>query len=149
MHHFAAQPLPSPKGYFHENILPDSLSEPPLAHLDTISLCPITCHLRGDQRAPRSNLPPGNCREPIFLQKCLSLYFCRMLISTSHQPTCVLLPVVQGDQGKIPIFPDKHSQSSSREMPVLVILLKRGKPFWRCCLVQIYDFTVDSICFRA
>lgn len=46
LHHFPGQPAPVPNLHFHEEILPDEQSKPPLPQPEAVSLCPITSHLR-------------------------------------------------------------------------------------------------------
>ncbi|KAK4821733.1 hypothetical protein QYF61_000775, partial [Mycteria americana] len=51
LHHFPGQPVPMLDNPFREEKFPDIQSKPPLAQLEAISSCPITCYL-GEETDP-------------------------------------------------------------------------------------------------
>ncbi|KAK4818296.1 hypothetical protein QYF61_010438 [Mycteria americana] len=106
LNHFPGQPVPMLDNLFGEDIFPNTQSKPPLAQLEAISSCPITCYL-GEETNPHlsttsfqvvvesdkvSPQPPFlQAKQPQFPQPLLI----RLLLQTLHQLCCPSLDSLQ------------------------------------------------------
>ncbi|KAK4816070.1 hypothetical protein QYF61_011294, partial [Mycteria americana] len=106
LNHFPGQPVPVLDNPFTEEIFPNIQSKPPLAQLEAISSCPITCYL-GKETDPHlsttsfqvvvesdkvSPQPPFlQAKQPQFPQPLLI----RLLLQTLHQLRCPSLDTLQ------------------------------------------------------
>ncbi|KAK4823880.1 hypothetical protein QYF61_007828 [Mycteria americana] len=106
LNHFPGQPLPMLDNPFSEVKFPNIQSKPPLAQLEAISSCPITCYL-GEETDPHlsttsfqavvesdevSPQPPFlQAKQPQFPQPLLI----RLLLQTLHQLHCPSLDTLQ------------------------------------------------------
>ncbi|KAK4807092.1 hypothetical protein QYF61_018433 [Mycteria americana] len=106
LNHFPGQPVPMLDNPFSEEKFPNIQSKPPLAQLEAISSCPITCYL-GEETDPHlstasfqvvvesdkvSPQPPFlQAKQPQFPQPLLI----RLLLQTLHQLRCPSLDTLQ------------------------------------------------------
>ncbi|KAK4832495.1 hypothetical protein QYF61_023542 [Mycteria americana] len=104
--HFPGQPVPMLDNPFSEEEFPNIQSKPPLAQLEAISSCPVTCYL-GEETDPHlstasfqvvvesdevSPQPPFlQAKQPQFPQ----LLLIRLLLQTVHQLRCPSLDTLQ------------------------------------------------------
>ncbi|KAK4821381.1 hypothetical protein QYF61_018919 [Mycteria americana] len=56
LHHFPGQPVPTLDNPFSKEFFPNIQSKPPLAQLEAVSSCPITCYL-GEETDPHLSTP--------------------------------------------------------------------------------------------
>ncbi|KAK4815578.1 hypothetical protein QYF61_004095, partial [Mycteria americana] len=106
LNHFPGQPVPMLDNPFSEEKFPNIQSKRPLAQLEAISSCPITCYL-GEETDP--HLSTASCQavvesgkvspQPPFLQAKQSqlpqLLLIRLLLQTLHQLCCPSLDTLQ------------------------------------------------------
>ncbi|KAK4829474.1 hypothetical protein QYF61_004764 [Mycteria americana] len=106
LNHFPGQPVPMLDNPFSEVKFPNIQSKPPLAQLETISSCPITCYL-GEETDPHLSTTSFQVVEesekvspqPPFLQAKQSqlpqLLLIRLVLQTLHQLRCPSLDTLQ------------------------------------------------------
>ncbi|KAK4824973.1 hypothetical protein QYF61_022499, partial [Mycteria americana] len=80
--------MPDLKG--KQKIVPNIQSKPPLAQLEAISSCPITCYL-GEEIDPHLATTSFQAKQPQLPQPLLR----RLLLQTLHQPRCPSLNILQ------------------------------------------------------
>ncbi|KAK4819038.1 hypothetical protein QYF61_024403 [Mycteria americana] len=90
LNHFPGQPVPVLDDPFGEEIFPNTQSKPPLAQLEAISSCPITCHL-GEETDPHLSTTSFQAKQSQFPQPLLI----RLLLQTLHQLRCPSLDTLQ------------------------------------------------------
>ncbi|KAK4810753.1 hypothetical protein QYF61_007727 [Mycteria americana] len=106
LNHFPGQPVPMLDHPFSEEKFPNIQSKPPLAQLEAISSCPITCYL-GEETDPHLSTTSFQVavesikvsHQPPFLQAKQSqlpqLLLIRLLLQTLHQLRCPSLDTLQ------------------------------------------------------
>ncbi|KAK4814190.1 hypothetical protein QYF61_012427 [Mycteria americana] len=106
LNHFPGQPVPMLDNPFSEEKFPNIQSKPPLAQLETISSCPITCYL-GEETDPHLSTTSFQVAvesnkvspQPPFLQAKQSQLpqplLIRLLLQTLHQLRCPSLDMLQ------------------------------------------------------
>ncbi|KAK4830366.1 hypothetical protein QYF61_010143 [Mycteria americana] len=90
LNHFPGQPLPMLDNPFSEEKFPNIQSKPPLAQLEAISSCPITCYL-GEETNPHLSTTSFQAKQALLPQPLLI----RLLLQTLHQLRCPSLDVLQ------------------------------------------------------
>ncbi|KAK4818289.1 hypothetical protein QYF61_010431 [Mycteria americana] len=90
LNHFPGQPLPMLDNPLSEVTFPNIQSKPPLAQLEAISSCPITCYL-GEETDPHLSTASFQAEQPQFPQPLLI----RLLLQTLHQLRCPSLDSLQ------------------------------------------------------
>ncbi|KAK4828708.1 hypothetical protein QYF61_000546 [Mycteria americana] len=90
LNHFPGQPFPMLDNPFSEVKFPNIQSKPPLAQLEAISSCPITCYL-GEETDPHLSTTSFQAKQPQFPQPLLI----RLLLQTLHQLRCPSLDTLQ------------------------------------------------------
>ncbi|KAK4830313.1 hypothetical protein QYF61_009818 [Mycteria americana] len=90
LNHFPGQPVPTLDNPFSEEVVPNIQSKPPLAQLEAISSCPITCYL-GEETDPHLSTTSFQAEQPQFPQPLLI----RLLLQTLHQLRCPSLDTLQ------------------------------------------------------
>ncbi|KAK4826112.1 hypothetical protein QYF61_005250 [Mycteria americana] len=90
LNHFPGQPLPMLDNPFSEVKFPHIQSKPPLAQLEAISSCPITCYL-GEETDPHLTTTSFQAEQPQFPQPLLI----RFVLQTLHQLRCPSLDTLQ------------------------------------------------------
>ncbi|KAK4820051.1 hypothetical protein QYF61_017897 [Mycteria americana] len=90
LNHFPGQPVPMLDNPLSEEKFPNIQSKPPLAQLETISSCPITCYL-GEETDPHLSTTSFQAKQPQFPQPLLI----RLLLQTLHQLHCPSLDSLQ------------------------------------------------------
>ncbi|KAK4814831.1 hypothetical protein QYF61_027804 [Mycteria americana] len=88
--HFPGQPVPMLDNPFSEEKFPNIQSKPPLAQLEAISSCPITCYL-GEETDPHLSTTSFQAKQPQLPQPLLV----RLLLQTLHQLHCPSLDSLQ------------------------------------------------------
>ncbi|KAK4827978.1 LOW QUALITY PROTEIN: hypothetical protein QYF61_022680 [Mycteria americana] len=103
LNHFPGQPVPMLDNPFSEEKFPNIQSKPPLAQLEAISSCPITCYL-GEETSPHLSTTSFQVvvesdevsPQPPFLQAKQSQFLQLLLIRlTLHQLRCPSLDTLQ------------------------------------------------------
>ncbi|KAK4826479.1 hypothetical protein QYF61_009475 [Mycteria americana] len=90
LNHFPGQPVPMLDNPFREEKFPNIQSKPPLAQLEAISCCPITCYL-GEETDPHLSTTSFQAKQPQFPQPLpISL-----VLQTLHQLHCPSLDTPQ------------------------------------------------------
>ncbi|KAK4829515.1 hypothetical protein QYF61_005154 [Mycteria americana] len=90
LNHFPGQPVPMLDNPLGEEKFPNILSKPPLAQLEAISSCPITCYL-GEETDPHLSTTSFQAKQSQFPQPLLL----RLLLQTLHQLRCPSLDTLQ------------------------------------------------------
>ncbi|KAK4815582.1 hypothetical protein QYF61_004797 [Mycteria americana] len=90
LNHFPGQPAPMLDNPFSEEKFPNIQSKPPLAQLEAISSCPITCYL-GEETDPHLATTSFQAKQPQFPQPLLI----RLVLQTLHQLRCPSLDTLQ------------------------------------------------------
>ncbi|KAK4824024.1 hypothetical protein QYF61_009615 [Mycteria americana] len=90
LNHFPGQPVPMLENPFSEGKFPNIQSKPPLAQLEAISSCPITCYL-GEETDPHLSTTSFQAKQSQFPQPLLI----RLLLQTLHQLRCPSLDSLQ------------------------------------------------------
>ncbi|KAK4820014.1 hypothetical protein QYF61_017393 [Mycteria americana] len=90
LNHFPGQPVPMLDNTFGEEKLPNIQSKPPLAQLEAISSCLITCYL-GEETNPHLSTTSFQAKQPQLPQPLLI----RLMLSTLHQLHCPSLDSLQ------------------------------------------------------
>ncbi|KAK4826255.1 hypothetical protein QYF61_006702 [Mycteria americana] len=90
LNHCPGQPVPMLDHPFSEVKFPNIQSNPPLAQLEAISSCPITCYL-GEETDPHLATTSFQAKQPQFPQPLLI----RLLLQTLHQLRCPSLDTLQ------------------------------------------------------
>ncbi|KAK4829526.1 hypothetical protein QYF61_005165 [Mycteria americana] len=90
LNHFPGQPVPMLDNPLGEEKFPNTQSKPPLAQLEAISSCPITCYL-GEETDPHLSTTSFQAKQPQFPQPLLI----RLLLQTLHQLRCPSLYALQ------------------------------------------------------
>ncbi|KAK4816367.1 hypothetical protein QYF61_016271 [Mycteria americana] len=90
LNHFPGQPGPMLDNPFSEEKFPNIQSKPPLAQLEAISSCPITCYL-GEETDPHLATTSFQAKQPQFPQPLLI----RLVLQTLHQLRCPSLDTLQ------------------------------------------------------
>ncbi|KAK4828640.1 hypothetical protein QYF61_000288 [Mycteria americana] len=90
LNHFPGQPVPMLDNPFSEEKFPNIQSKPPLAHLEAISSCPITCYL-GEEMDPHLSTTSFQAKQSQLPQPLLI----RLLLQTLHQLRCPSLDTLQ------------------------------------------------------
>ncbi|KAK4817646.1 hypothetical protein QYF61_023236 [Mycteria americana] len=90
LNHFPGQPLPMLDNPFSELKFPNIQSKPPLAQLEAISSCPITCYL-GEETDPHLSTTSFQAKQPQLPQPLLI----RLVLQTLHQLRCPSLDTLQ------------------------------------------------------
>ncbi|KAK4826058.1 hypothetical protein QYF61_004173 [Mycteria americana] len=90
LNHFPGQPVPRLDNPFSEVKFPNIQSKPPLAQLEAISSCPITCHL-GEETDPHLSTTSFQAKQPQFPQPLLI----SLVLQTLHQLRCPSLDTLQ------------------------------------------------------
>ncbi|KAK4831708.1 hypothetical protein QYF61_018760 [Mycteria americana] len=90
LNYFPGQPVPMLDNPFSEVKFPNIQSKPPLAQLEAISSCPITCYL-GEETDPHLSTTSFQAEQPQFPQ----LLLIRLLLQTLHQLRCPSLDTLQ------------------------------------------------------
>ncbi|KAK4831231.1 hypothetical protein QYF61_016329, partial [Mycteria americana] len=90
LNHFPGQPVPMLDNPFTEEKFPNIQSKPPLAQLEAISSCPITCYL-GEETDPNLSTTSFQAKPPQLPQSLLI----RHLLQTLHQLRCPPLDTLQ------------------------------------------------------
>ncbi|KAK4816062.1 hypothetical protein QYF61_011070 [Mycteria americana] len=90
LHHFPGQPGPMLDNPSSEDIFPNIQSKPPLAQLEAISSCPITCYL-GEETDPHLSTTSFQAKQSQLPQPLLI----RLLLQTLHQLRCPSLDTLQ------------------------------------------------------
>ncbi|KAK4823306.1 hypothetical protein QYF61_000519, partial [Mycteria americana] len=90
LNQFPGQPLPMLDNPFSEEKFPNIQSKPPLAQLETISSCPITCYL-GEETDPHLSTTSSQAKQSQLPQPLLI----RLLLQTLHQLCCPSLDMLQ------------------------------------------------------
>ncbi|KAK4824384.1 hypothetical protein QYF61_014044 [Mycteria americana] len=90
LNHFPGQPVPMLDNPLGEEIFPNIQSKPPLAQLEAISSCPITCYL-GEETDPHLSTTSFQAKQSQLPQ----LLRIRLLLQTLHQLRCPSLDTLQ------------------------------------------------------
>ncbi|KAK4826728.1 hypothetical protein QYF61_010981 [Mycteria americana] len=90
LNHFPRQPVPMLDNPFSEVKFPNIQSKPPLAQLEAISSCPITCYL-GEETDPHLSTTSFQAKQSQLPQPLLR----RLLLQTLHQLPCPSLDTLQ------------------------------------------------------
>ncbi|KAK4828693.1 hypothetical protein QYF61_000531 [Mycteria americana] len=90
LNHFPGQPVPMLDNPFSEEKFPNIQSKPPLAQLEAISSCPITCYL-GEETDPHLSTTSFQAKQSQLPQPLLI----RLLLQTLHQLRCPSLDTLQ------------------------------------------------------
>ncbi|KAK4814202.1 hypothetical protein QYF61_012439 [Mycteria americana] len=90
LNHFPGQPVPMLDNPFSGVKFPNIQSQPPLAQLEDISSCPITCYL-GEETDPHLSTTSFQAKQPQLPQPLLI----RLLLQTLHQLRCPSLYTLQ------------------------------------------------------
>ncbi|KAK4824096.1 hypothetical protein QYF61_010616 [Mycteria americana] len=90
LNHFPGQPVPMLDNPLGEVKFPNIQSKPPLAQLEAISSCPITCYL-GEETDPHLSTTSFQAKQPLFPQPLLI----RLVLQTLHQLHCPSLDLIQ------------------------------------------------------
>ncbi|KAK4826677.1 hypothetical protein QYF61_010686 [Mycteria americana] len=90
LNHFPGQPLPMLDNPLSEEKFPNIQSKPPLAQLEAISSCPITCYL-GEETDPHLSTTSFQAKQSQLPQPLLI----RLLLQTLHQLRCPSLHTLQ------------------------------------------------------
>ncbi|KAK4815351.1 hypothetical protein QYF61_000183, partial [Mycteria americana] len=90
LNHFPGQPVPMLDNPLGEEKFPNIQSKPPLAQLEAISSCPITCYL-GEETDPHLSTTSFQVKQPQLPQPLLI----RLLLQTLHQLRCPSLDTLQ------------------------------------------------------
>ncbi|KAK4823964.1 hypothetical protein QYF61_008350 [Mycteria americana] len=90
LNHFPGQPVPMLDNAFGEVKFPNIQSKPPLAQLEAISSCPITCYL-GEETDPHLSTTSFQAKQSQLPQPLLI----RLLLQTLHQLHCPSLDTLQ------------------------------------------------------
>ncbi|KAK4830581.1 hypothetical protein QYF61_011759 [Mycteria americana] len=90
LNHFPGQPVPMLDNPFSEVKFPNIQSKPPLAQLEAISSCPITCYL-GEETDPHLATTSFQAKQSQLPQPLLI----RLLLQTLHQLRCPSLHTLQ------------------------------------------------------
>ncbi|KAK4828781.1 hypothetical protein QYF61_000806 [Mycteria americana] len=90
LNHFPGQPVPMLDNPFSEVKFPNIQSKPPLAQLEAISSCPITCYL-GEETDPHLSTTSFQAKQSQFPQPLLI----RLVLQTLHQLRCPSLDTLQ------------------------------------------------------
>ncbi|KAK4820156.1 hypothetical protein QYF61_020531 [Mycteria americana] len=90
LNHFPGQPVPMLDNPFSEVKFPNIQSKPPLAQLEAISSCPITCYL-GEETDPHLCTTSFQAKQPQLPQ----LLLIRLVLQTLHQLRCPSLDSLQ------------------------------------------------------
>ncbi|KAK4808596.1 hypothetical protein QYF61_009899 [Mycteria americana] len=90
LNHFPGQPVPMLDNPFSEEKFPNIQTKPPLAQLETISSCPITCYL-GEETDPHLSTTSFQAKQSQLPQPLLI----RLLLQTLHQLRCPSLHTLQ------------------------------------------------------
>ncbi|KAK4817142.1 hypothetical protein QYF61_002876 [Mycteria americana] len=90
LNHFPGQPLPMLDNPLGEEKFPNIQSKPPLAQLEAISSCPITCYL-GEETDPHLSTTSFQAKQPQLPQPLLI----SLLLQTLHQLRCPSLDPLQ------------------------------------------------------
>ncbi|KAK4818611.1 hypothetical protein QYF61_016582 [Mycteria americana] len=90
LNHFPEQPVPMLDNPFSEVKFPNIQSKPPLAQLEAISSCPITCYL-GEETDPHLSTTSFQAKQSQLPQPLLI----RLLLQTLHQLRCPSLHRLQ------------------------------------------------------
>ncbi|KAK4822017.1 hypothetical protein QYF61_006865 [Mycteria americana] len=90
LNHFPGQPGPMLDNPLGEEKFPNIQSKPPLAQLEAISSCPITCYL-GEETDPHLSTTSFQAKQPQLPQPLLI----RLLLQTLHQLRCPSLHTLQ------------------------------------------------------
>ncbi|KAK4826774.1 hypothetical protein QYF61_011401 [Mycteria americana] len=90
LNHFPGQAVPMLDNPLGEEKFPNIQSKPPLAQLEAISSCPITCYL-GEETDPHLSTTSFQAKQPQFPQ----LLLIRLVLQTLHQLRCPSLDTLQ------------------------------------------------------
>ncbi|KAK4814133.1 hypothetical protein QYF61_009052 [Mycteria americana] len=90
LNHFPGQPVPMLDNPLGEEKFPNIQSKPPLAQLEAISSCPITCYL-GEETDPHLSTTSFQAKQSQLPQPLLI----RLLLQTLHQLRCPSLHTLQ------------------------------------------------------
>ncbi|KAK4828027.1 hypothetical protein QYF61_022804 [Mycteria americana] len=90
LNHFPGQSVPMLDNPLSEEKFPNIQSKPPLAQLEAISSCPITCYL-GEETNPHLSTTSFQAKQSQFPQPLLI----RLLLQTLHQLRCPSLHMLQ------------------------------------------------------
>ncbi|KAK4826325.1 hypothetical protein QYF61_007410 [Mycteria americana] len=90
LNHFPGQPVPMLDNPFSEVKFPNIQPKPPLAQLEAISSCPITCYL-GEETNPHLSTTSFQTKQPQFPQLLLT----GLVLQTLHQLCCPSLDMLQ------------------------------------------------------
>ncbi|KAK4825874.1 hypothetical protein QYF61_003148 [Mycteria americana] len=90
LNHFPGQPVPMLDNPFSEEKFPNIQSKPPLAQLEAISSCPITCYL-GEETNTHLSTTSFQTKQPQFPQPLVI----RLVLQTLHQLRCPSLDTLQ------------------------------------------------------
>ncbi|KAK4818444.1 hypothetical protein QYF61_013131 [Mycteria americana] len=90
LNHFPGQPVPMLDNPLGEEKFPNIQSKPPLAQLEAISSCPITCYL-GEETDPHLATTSFQAEQPQVPQPLLI----RLVLQTLHQLRCPSLDTLQ------------------------------------------------------
>ncbi|KAK4827063.1 hypothetical protein QYF61_013704, partial [Mycteria americana] len=90
LNHFPGQPVPMLDNPLGEEKFPNIQSKPPLAQLEAISSCPITCYL-GEETNPHLSTTSFQAKQSQLPQPLLI----RLLLQTRHQLHCPSLHTLQ------------------------------------------------------
>ncbi|KAK4806229.1 hypothetical protein QYF61_013373 [Mycteria americana] len=90
LNHFPGQPVPMLDNPVSEEKFPNIQSKPPLAQLEAISSCPITCYL-GEETDPHLSTTSFQAKQSQLPQPLLI----RLLLQTLHQLRCPSLHTLQ------------------------------------------------------
>ncbi|KAK4822070.1 hypothetical protein QYF61_009331, partial [Mycteria americana] len=90
LNHFPGQPVPMLDNPLGEEKFPNIQSKPPLAQLEAISSCPITCYL-GEETDPHLSTTSFQAKQSQLPQPLLR----RLLLQTLHQLRCPSLYALQ------------------------------------------------------
>ncbi|KAK4831375.1 hypothetical protein QYF61_017506 [Mycteria americana] len=90
LNHFPGQPVPMLDNSLGEEKFPNIQSKPPLAQLEAISSCPITCYL-GEETDPHLSTTSFQAKQSQLPQPLLI----RLLLQTLHQLRCPSLHMLQ------------------------------------------------------
>ncbi|KAK4832711.1 hypothetical protein QYF61_025172 [Mycteria americana] len=148
LNHFPGQPVPMLDNPLGEEKFPNIQSKPPLAQLEAISSCPITCYL-GEETDPHLSTTSFQAKQSQLPQPLLI----RLLLQTLHQLRCPSLhtlqylniPLVVGGPKLNTVFEAKQPQFPQ---PLLIRLLLQTLHQLRCPSLDMLQHLNVSLVVR-